>query len=736
MSVENAIQSILKTFATGRKSRRANARRNPATQAVESLEARALLTLIGTSTVLGNTIQTSDGGGEQSFGPTGTAIVVDNSTDPEFVSFSGAYDIDIDANTISMKFNASGAPISVPPGTVADGTFDRYYFAFDLASNESISAVSASANASLQPNVSVSGNTVVVEIAPGMEVGPGFDALIDVNISRSGTVITGRKFNDVDNDGERDFSERWLNGFTVEIRDLESNAIISTTTGNVDLNGDGQIDPETESGIYVFSDVDAGTYVVQEVLPEGWVQSLPNNPDVFTAFELDSSLNLTTTGDDFANWGGLNEKWFFGLMADASGEMQTQWFYITPDGSIFQWDGSPRTALTGTLVEQLGTEYYDDPALIYNAQSPRQYIADVDVSIPQTFRGFDFGNHLAPTDFTVITNQETNEATINWDAAAGATYDVWISDIAAGQQIQFVPDLDGENIPLITELPDRRYRVWIRTNSLGASSAWSKPQQFEFFRDPVNLITSDRATTIDATPTIEWRPLAGANSYDIRVTNGDEVVYLENDLTTLSHRVATQLQMQVDYRVAVRANFADGSQTAWDEGLPIRIDGRTTATLTGNVLNWAPIPDATEYEIWVNSFDNDGNLVQSQIVSAMAVDQTSFTLPDLERGDYAVWVRGIRSEDDDRYFSSWSPRVDFFVTENSQPTDDESTLLALDTIVASLQTNGAPQEAVVEPEAPVAAEPTESSDEVVEAQGITAVMVELSSSDLLHKTQI
>ena len=664
--------------------------------------------------------------------------MADDSSDPEFASFSGAYDIDIDANTISMTFNRSGAPISVQPGVVPNGTFDRYYFTFDLASNESISAVSASTNSSLQPNVSFNGNTVVVEIGPGMEVGPGFDALINVNILRSGTVITGRAFQDADQDGNRNFDEQFLNGWTVELRDLDQNTVVATTTTrSIDLNGDSSIDPETETGVYSFTDVPAGTYVVQEVVPEGWIQTAPNSPSTIAAFNLDAERQFAATDNDFLNWGGLNEKWFYGLAENGSTAPGRSWYYVVPDGSIFRWNGSPRTALTGTLVTQLDPTFHEDPSLIYNAPSPRQYIADVDVASPTTFRGLDFGNYLPATDFTVTVDQETNEATIDWDAITGASYDVWISDIAAGRQFQFVPDLNGANIPLITQLPDRRYRVWIRTNSMGASSPWSSPQEFELFRDAVNLISTPPATTIDATPTIEWVSLAGASSYDIRVTNGDEVVYLQNDIAELSHRIANPLEMGIDYRVAVRANFPDGSQTAWDAGLPLRIDGRPTATVVGRNLAWTPVAAATEYEVWINSFDDEGNLLESQIVSAMVIDELNFTIPVLEDGNYGIWVRAIRAEDNDRHISAWSSRVNIVVTSNDRTDGSATELLALNSVTTALRSDVE----VVNSTTPAANQVDATVDEqseptASESADVAAVMAELSTSDLLHKASI
>jgi len=752
MSVSTSLKSILNTFSSQRRPAR---KALTARAAAESLEARTLLTLLGTTATLSNTTQSVEqtNGQEVAFGPTVSAVVADGANDPEFASYINQYDIDIDANTIAMVFNRSEASQSDPSGIVEPGTFERYTFEFDLAQNEAITAVSADQNATLRPNVSFAGNRIMVEIGPGMEVGDGFDALVNVDIQRSGSVITGRKFHDFNNDGTRTSNEPWLNGFTVEIRDLESNAIISTQTQDVDLDANGQIDPETESGIYVFSNVAGGTYVVQEVIPVGWQQSSPNNPNLIAALDLDTQFEFATTTNHFLNWGGLNEKWFFGLSSQpASGgqAVPTSWFYITPDGSLYQWNGSPRTALTGTRLNQFDVEYYQNPALLYNAASPRQYIADVDVSIPATFRGFDFGNYLPPTDFGVVLNQDTNEATIDWEPIDGESYDIWISDIAAGQAFQIIPNITkqpdpppgevlvGPTIPFKTVLPDRRYRVWMRTNAGGVSSPWSTPKEFELFRNPINLITSARETSVDATPTIEWRSLSGAISYDLRVTNGEDVAYLASDLNGNSHRVATRLVFGIDYRVSVRANYADGSQTAWHEGLPIRIDGRPTVAVDNQVVSWNSVSGATEYEIWVNSFDDDGTLRQSRIVYASQIKANSYALPRLSRGAYGVWVRAVRAEGGDKYESFWSERVDFRVSSLNS-TESLVEQIEVDSVIAQLAMNTTAQQNHAKPAEMPASENQAASNQTADmiatdqqSDDVITVMAEIaSSSDLL-----
>jgi len=45
----------------------------------------------------------------------------------------------------------------------------------------------------------------------------------------------------------------------------------------------------------------------------------------------------------------LRERWFWSHLG---------WHFIAENGDLFHWDGSPRIALTGTLVASLSHEYW------------------------------------------------------------------------------------------------------------------------------------------------------------------------------------------------------------------------------------------------------------------------------------------------------------------------------------------------------------------------------------------
>ncbi|NIL97620.1 MAG: hypothetical protein GTO53_08170, partial [Planctomycetales bacterium] len=92
--------------------------------------------------------------------------------------------------------------------------------------------------------------------------------------------IHGYKFEDGNTIGIDDGDPR-LNGVTIQLIHADTNEVVRTTvTADVDLNGDMQIDPATERGLYSFEGVLPGNYTVREVLPEGYLQTTTNPPDL------------------------------------------------------------------------------------------------------------------------------------------------------------------------------------------------------------------------------------------------------------------------------------------------------------------------------------------------------------------------------------------------------------------------------------------------------------------------
>lgn len=74
------------------------------------------------------------------------------------------------------------------------------------------------------------------------------------------------------------------------------------------------------------------------------------------ARELDSQYGFNTDGKYHENWAGHGEKWF---RSDKLG-----WVFITPDGSLYDWNGNQATAITSPKVAQLDASFHKDPTLL------------------------------------------------------------------------------------------------------------------------------------------------------------------------------------------------------------------------------------------------------------------------------------------------------------------------------------------------------------------------------------
>lgn len=69
------------------------------------------------------------------------------------------------------------------------------------------------------------------------------------------------------------------------------------------------------------------------------------------ATKMSAEHGLSPGDKDFYDWGGRQERWIRG---DAG------WYFITPDGSLYQWNGSRPGSLSGSLIARLDSRYHAD----------------------------------------------------------------------------------------------------------------------------------------------------------------------------------------------------------------------------------------------------------------------------------------------------------------------------------------------------------------------------------------
>jgi hypothetical protein len=88
--------------------------------------------------------------------------------------------------------------------------------------------------------------------------------------------LRGRKFNDLDRDHEHDAGEPYLNGWVIEAVDSNGQVVDTATTADVDLNGDGMIDIDSERGVWRIFDLPAGDFTIREAARPEHVRTAPD----------------------------------------------------------------------------------------------------------------------------------------------------------------------------------------------------------------------------------------------------------------------------------------------------------------------------------------------------------------------------------------------------------------------------------------------------------------------------
>ncbi len=199
--------------------------------------------------------------------------------------------------------------------------------------------------------------------------------------------IHGQTWHDLDANGRHDAGEPGLSGWTVELRDASGTLLTTTTSRDQDLDGNGAIDAETERGLYSFTGLAAGTFLLREVPQPGWLRST-GDPRVTLVNDLDQQHQFFVVGCGFEGWQGANERWVRSAVTN-------QWHYILPNGQLYEWDGMSGirfgTPLTGTLIATLDPIFYEQLNLLTDPPLADEMM--VSAGSGDEVRGVDFGNY-------------------------------------------------------------------------------------------------------------------------------------------------------------------------------------------------------------------------------------------------------------------------------------------------------------------------------------------------------
>lgn len=91
-------------------------------------------------------------------------------------------------------------------------------------------------------------------------------------------------------------------------------------------------------GYYEFTNILPGTYSIRQLQLSGTIQSTVVERSFITSVQtLQQQFGFKAATHDSYNFGGRNERWFL--------SRTNAWFYITPQGTVFEWDKKQRESL-------------------------------------------------------------------------------------------------------------------------------------------------------------------------------------------------------------------------------------------------------------------------------------------------------------------------------------------------------------------------------------------------------
>jgi len=160
---------------------------------------------------------------------------------------------------ITINLFAGSTPSGTPQATATTGTGGAFSFPNLTAGTYTLTELLPAGYEQTTPG---GDGALVVSLAPGQSIA---DALFG-NRLETGT-INGTKFEDVNGNGARDPGEDGLAGVTISL--LNAGNISSETTTDA-------------SGNFSFTGLSAGTYVLSEVVPNGFHKTFPGSPGTLT----------------------------------------------------------------------------------------------------------------------------------------------------------------------------------------------------------------------------------------------------------------------------------------------------------------------------------------------------------------------------------------------------------------------------------------------------------------------
>ena len=259
-------------------------------------------------------------------------------------------------------------------------------------------------------------------------------------------------------------------------------------------------------------------------------------------------------------------------------------------------------------------------------------------------------------------------------------------DKAEGFQLQIADNVGSLSDSELISLNDSQYQIPLEkkleydkdyywrvriANGNNLFSAWSEVYHFsvDWNISWTGLVPSDKGTSIDTTPLLEWDDVGGASGYKVRYANssGGLSTATINDVTTSEYPISKVQTLGSTAYWQVLAIDEDGVPTNWSTEFSFTVDWNITwsgispadggSTLdTTPLLNWDDVAAAASYQLRYASTEagltaaavNPAPTSQYQYPTTLAIDDTVY------------WQ--VRAVNEDSVSSAWSGTMSFWIS--------------------------------------------------------------------------
>lgn len=313
-----------------------------------------------------------------------------------------------------------------------------------------------------------------------------------------------------------------------------------------------------------------------------------------SVLQIDAEIGLELTNDSFENWGGRGEKWLWSDSRD--------WFFVTPDGSLFDWDGGD--GASGDLVAELLPEFHANLSMLAEPSGFMTEGDDEEASPPEDFEDDSetVDNDLEPEE--VQAQRPEDEATNQEDQPE--------TQLPASTMLMDVAIERVDQMLSLNQMEDD-FENW---GGIGERWLWSGTHDWVFLTPAGDLY--------------DWDGSDGATGEQL----ADLPPMVFDDITTLANAAENGDLANVDDQQVVES-FGTDSEPGEDPHADTPGDDATVLELADGYATVSSYIDrATDVDVFVITPDSDSEVYVSGLLwSGFGEDEDQVDEDDLAPGE-------------------------------------------------------------------------------------------------------